>query len=1066
MPVVQPGTYDVDEEFARGGLGRVIRAQDRRLERTVAIKELLPGSKNAEARFVREAMITARLEHPSIVPVHEAGRWPSGQPFYAMKLVSGRSLAQVVEEKQSFAERLALVPKVTAVAEAIAYAHSKGVIHRDIKPSNVIVGQFGETVVIDWGLAKELDDSVSQERVPDAADLDAEKTVHGEVLGTPNYMPPEQARGMRVDERSDVYALGSLLYQVLAGVPPYAARADGPRSAPPRRAAQILDEVVKRPPLALDERQPQVPEDLLHIVNKAMARDPRDRYATAKHMADDLRRFEAGQLISARRYSPWALLERWVKRNWPLVAVMGAAFLLLLAGGVWSLRRIIVAKGVAETERASAEQQRALAQEARAQSEARKNELILLAARSALDRDPTATLAWLKQYPLVGEEWPVAQTLASDAWERGVARDVWRRHHGGVWKALLSPDGRSVATASADRSVGLWDLATGRATMLVGHEGEVNGVAFSPDGSLLASASDDGMIWIWALAPQPHRLRVLAGHDGTVSDVTFFPDSRRLATIGYDRTVRVWDVDGDASYILGKHDARGWVVAVSPDGKYVASGGDDRAVRLWDPVTRRGRVLATRPKHITGVAFAGPDRVVAVAGDGSVVSLPVAGGPERTLVDSGPSSSYALAVSSAGNAIATAGTDDIVRLWDLDSGGVTSLVGHAGTIMSLDFSRDGKMLVSGSFDNSVRVWVLRRTDEVTLRGHARAVADVAFLPDGGVVSAGGDGEVRVWDAGRRSDIACQSKSPLRSLTIVPGRRLVMVTSLDEGVQLCDLDRHDMRLIGRGIGRRSYAQVTPDGRRAIWTAEESGLRIRDLDSGKEEDVPVHAAEELALSPDGRTLAVASRNEVLTCEVERCADTLRSRDKHDTWVRALAFSPDRRLLASGGSDRSVHLLDIVDGSLRVYSGHTAFVRDVKFSPDGRYLASAAEDTTLRLVDVHTGEARVLGGHELGVARVEFSPDGSLVASLSNTEHSARLWDVASGRSRVLRGHADRVNQVAFSPDGKTLATASDDGTIRLWQATTRGPVPEDPAALDAWLEQATRARVGPKDVILSP
>src|SRR5262249_17799223 len=151
------------------------------------------------------------------------------------------------------------------------------------------------TMVIDWGLAKELDDQTSMERLPDDAEADAEKTVHGEVLGTPNYMPPEQARGMRVDERSDVYALGSLLYQVLAGVPPYAAREDQAKQR--ARGAQILEEVIKRPPIPLDERQPQVPADLLSIVEKAMARDPRDRYPTAGELAADLRRFEQGQLI-------------------------------------------------------------------------------------------------------------------------------------------------------------------------------------------------------------------------------------------------------------------------------------------------------------------------------------------------------------------------------------------------------------------------------------------------------------------------------------------------------------------------------------------------------------------------------------------------------------------------------------------------------------------------------------------------------------------------------------------------------------------------------------------------
>jgi serine/threonine protein kinase len=150
-----PERYEQVNEHARGGLGRVVRAVDRRLGRTVAVKELLRHDPSNEARFLREAMITARLEHPGIVPVHEAGRWPNGDPYYVMKLVEGRTLKELIGEGQTLRERLGLLPHVIAVADAVGYAHSEGVIHRDLKPSNVIVGSFGETIVVDWGLARD-----------------------------------------------------------------------------------------------------------------------------------------------------------------------------------------------------------------------------------------------------------------------------------------------------------------------------------------------------------------------------------------------------------------------------------------------------------------------------------------------------------------------------------------------------------------------------------------------------------------------------------------------------------------------------------------------------------------------------------------------------------------------------------------------------------------------------------------------------------------------------------------------------------------------------------------------
>src|SRR5689334_8377839 len=187
-------------EYGRGGLGRVSRAHDLELGRDVAIKELISRGAINEVRFLREALITARLEHPGIVPIHEAGRWPDGTPFYAMKLVSGRSLRDLIAEARTSDERLGLLDHVIAVADAIAYAHGRNIIHRDLKPGNVIVGDFGETVVIDWGLAKDLtaaEDPVTAAS-PAQPSPDDELTGAGSVLGTPAYMAPEQARGEHV----------------------------------------------------------------------------------------------------------------------------------------------------------------------------------------------------------------------------------------------------------------------------------------------------------------------------------------------------------------------------------------------------------------------------------------------------------------------------------------------------------------------------------------------------------------------------------------------------------------------------------------------------------------------------------------------------------------------------------------------------------------------------------------------------------------------------------------------------------------------------------------------------
>ena len=334
---VSPAHYRVEGEVARGGMGRILLALDRRLGRRIALKELhAEAGPGAPRRFVREALVTARLQHPAIVPVYEAGRWPDGRPFYAMKLVEGRSLDALLRDAASLASRLALLPHLIAVAEAVAYAHGQRVVHRDLKPANVLVGGFGETVVVDWGLARELGAGGTVEREVDGAAgavaVGPGQTVTGTVLGTPHYMPPEQARGLPVDERADVYALGAMLYFLLTGAPPHAGKSAGEALA---AAADGSVEPVER-------REPEAPPDLVAIVGKAMAPSPAARYPSARELAADLRRFQTGQLVSAYRYSMRELLRRFVRRHRAAVIVasaLTAALVVAVATGFVAVRR-------------------------------------------------------------------------------------------------------------------------------------------------------------------------------------------------------------------------------------------------------------------------------------------------------------------------------------------------------------------------------------------------------------------------------------------------------------------------------------------------------------------------------------------------------------------------------------------------------------------------------------------------------------------------------------------------------------------------------------------------------